>query len=226
MNLRFRVLVSFTVVAAITMQAVPQTGIRNRSVVVNGHSGSAEVVQLSGKDYIDANALVRIAQGTLSFQGDQIVLTLPMSGSTSLHPGDTDPNSLSREFRKTGVEEITLLREWASPLANAIENGFPVTEQWVHGFRAKAADGLKATSVAATTDADKRTLELLKREFQLVDGWSNKLLQARESMDTAKYATSSDALKDEPESQQIIRCAHSLESVLTVGTFQDDGSCH
>ena len=226
MRLCISVLVAVMMAMAVPMQAVPQTGVRNCSIVVNGHSGNAEVVQLGGKDYIDANALVRITQGALSFQGHQLILTLPMSQTSREASGTSDPNVLSREFMKAGVEEITLLREWASPLANAIENGFPITDQWVHGFRAKASDGLNMASVAATSAADKSTLELLKNEFQFVDGWSNKLLQAHEAMDTAKYATSPDALKNEPESQKIIACAHSLESVLTSGTFQDDGSCH
>ena len=228
MRLRFPVLVAITIVAPITLQAVGQNDVRNRSLAVNGHQGNAEVVQLGGRDYIDMNALVQITQGTLSFQGDQIVLTLPMSQAGRQVGGNSDPNSLSlsREFMKSGVEEITLLREWASPLANAIDNGFPITEQWVGGFRAKAADGLRIASVAATTPADKSAFELLKQEFQLVDKWSNKLLQAHESMDTAKYSTSPGALKNEPDSQKIIGCAHSLESMLTSGTFQDDGSCH
>jgi hypothetical protein len=225
MRLHLPLLVVATIAAPMTMQAVAQNGVRTRSLVVNGYRGDAEVVQLGGKDYIEVNGLVRIAQGTLSFHGDQIVLTVPMSELSSQHTDNSDPNALSREFMKAGVEEVTLLREWASPLANAIENGFPITEQWVHGFRAKAADGLRMASVAATTAADKSALEFLSREFQLVDGWSNKLLEARESMDTGKYATSPDALKNEPESQKIIGCARSIESLLTSGTFHDDGSC-
>jgi len=225
MRLRFPVVVALTLMTAMTMQAVSQTGVRNRSIVVNGHSGNAEVVQLGGKNYIDANALVRITQGALSFQGDQLILTLPMSQSSGEASGTSDPNALSREFMKAGVEEIALLREWASPLANAIENGFPITEQWVHGFRAKAADGLNLASVAATAAADRSAFELLNNEFHFVDAWSNKLLLAHESMDTGKYATSPNTLKNEPESQKIIACARAIESMLSSGTFQDDGSC-
>lgn len=226
MRLRFPVPAAIAIVASMTLQAVSQNDVRNRSLAVNGHKGNAEVVELGGRDYIDMNALVQITQGTLSFQGDQIVLTLPMSQPGTQNAGTSDPNTLSREFMKAGVEEITLLREWASPLANAIDNGFPITEQWVSGFRAKAADGLRMASVAASNPGDKSAFELLKQEFQFVDKWSNKLLQAQESMDTAKYSTSPGALKNEPDSQKILSCAHSLEAMLTSGTFQDDGSCH
>jgi hypothetical protein len=126
---------------------------------------------------------------------------------------------------KAGIEEMTLLREWASPLANAIENGFPINDQWVSRYRANAGNGLRLASVAVATPADKNALELLSNEFQFVDQWSKQLLEAHKSMDTAKYAMSKDALKDEPQSQKIIACGHFLESMLASGTFQDDGSC-
>ena len=215
-------------VAALTpnmTMAASGTGAQTRSVVVNGNSGNIQIVQVGGKQYIDVRALVQITQGTLSFQGNQIILNLPMSQAGSQSDANLDPNALSQQFMKAGVEEITLLREWASPLANAIENGFPITDHWVQGFRAKAADGLRLASVAATTAADRNASELLKNEFAMVDAWSNKLLDAHKRMDTAKYATSHDALKNEPESQTILACAHSLESMVTSGTFQDDGSC-
>ena len=218
-------LAAITALTIDTTMAASGTGAQTRSVVINGNSGNIQIVQVGGKEYIDVRALVQITQGTLSFQGSQIILNLPMSQTSSQSDANSDPNALSQQFMKAGVEEIALLREWASPLANAIENGFPVTDHWVQGFRAKAADGLRLASVSATTAADKSASELLRNEFEMVDAWSNKLLEAHSRMDTAKYAMSHDALRNEPESQTILTCAHSLESMLTGGTFQDDGSC-
>lgn len=217
-----------TTIAVLTLDKTTSAsgaGTQTHSVVVNGNIGNLEIVQVGGKDYIDVRALVQLTQGTISFQGNQIILTLPMSQAGSQSETNSDPNALSRQFMKAGVEEITLLREWASPLANAIENGFPVTDHWVQGFRAKAADGLRLASVAATTAPDKNAFELLRNEFAKVDAWSNNLLEAHKRMDTGKYAMSPDALKNEPEAQTILACAHSLESMLTSGSFQDDGSC-
>ena len=222
---RFPLLLAAVTLTLHTIGTASDTGVQTRSVVINGNIGEAQVLQVNGKEYIDLSALIRITRGTLSFQGNQIVLMLPSSQTGSQPEANSDPNALSQEFMKAGVEEITLLREWASPLANAIENGFPVTDHWVQGFRAKAVDGLRLASVATTSAADKRALELLRNEFTLVDSWSSKLLAAYKQMDTAKYAMSSDALRNEPDSQQILTCAHSLESMLTSGTFQDDGSC-
>ena len=226
MTIRSMFIYGIAFVAIFTRAACSETKEETRTVVVNGHSGQVQVLHVNGKEYIDIAAVVNITQGSLAFQGGQMVITVPPSDAGN--PSSTaasDPNALSREFMKAGIEEITLLREWASPLANAIENGFPINDQWVSGYRAKAGNGLRLVSVAVATAGDKSALELLSNEFQFVDQWSDQLLEAHKSMDTAKYATSKDALKNEPQSQKIISCGHFLESMLTSGTFQDDGSC-
>jgi hypothetical protein len=209
-----------------TCVARPQAKEETRNVIVNGRSGQVQVLQVNGKEYIDIAAVVNITQGSLAFQRGQMVITVPSgdAGNPASAP-NSDPNALSREFMKAGIEVVTLLREWASPLANAIENGFPINDQWVSRYRANAGNGLRLASVAVATAADKNALELLSNEFQFVDQWSNQLLEARKDMDTAKYAMSKDALKNEPQSQKIISCGHFLESMLASGTFQDDGSC-
>jgi hypothetical protein len=214
----FTVLVWPVVIGA---QVKPQ----RKAFVINGQSGDATVVQVNGREYIDIEALVRITNGSMGFRNGNTALTLPASAAegTSSSP---DPNHLSRDFMKVGIEEIALLREWASPLAAAIQNGFPVSESWVSGYREKAASGLKLASVAASTAADQSAFALLSSEFELVQQWSNKLVEARKAMNTAKYSISPDALRNEPLSQQIITCAQFLGTMLTSSTFQDDASCH
>jgi len=207
-------------------QTRPQTA----TLTINGVSGQAAVVQIEGRAYVDVAALAHIANASLSFQPNHIVLTLPSSVAstpTAAAPADPVDNSgLTREFMKAGIEEIALLREWASPLAYAIRNGYPLSEDWVAGYRDAAAHGLSMATVAASTDADRNALQLLSNEFDAVKEWSHKLVEARKSMDTAKYAVSSSALHDDPSSQKIINCGHFLASMLGSGSFQDDPSCH
>lgn len=81
-------------------------------------------------------------------------------------------------------------------------------------------------SIAATTEADRQALQLLTNEFESVKQWSNKLVEARNSMDTAKYAMSSNALQNDPLSQKIVTCGRFLATMLASGQFQDDPSCH
>jgi hypothetical protein len=200
------------------------------TLVVNGQSGQAAIVHVAGRGYVDLAALAHIANGSLDFQDKRIVLTLPQSNenthaSGSL-PDHADDSSMSRDFMKAGIETITLMREWASPLAYAIQNGYNVTDSWVAGYREKAANGLRIASVAAKTSADQSALQLLTNEFDALREWSNKLVEAHNTMSTGKYSLSEDTLRNEPLSQKIVNCGHFLASMLAGGTFQDDGSCH
>src|SRR5215813_5227180 len=205
--------------------------LKNRTQVlrVNGRSGEATVVEINGREYVDLQALVRVASGSLGFEGNRLVVTFPSPVSA---PADTPPSDkpsdsgFSRDFMKAGIEEMALMREWASPLASAIQNGYPITEEWVRQYREQAANGLRVASAAASTEDDRKGLELLRNEFEAVREWSTRLVNARKSMDTAKYAMSEDALRNDPLSQKIINCAHFLAPMLGSGSFQDDPACH
>lgn len=202
---------------------------QSRTFVINGHVGQAAVVQMDGRIYVELGALAHIGDGHVELQGGRFLLTLPTSAedaTAASAPDQPSDSGFSREFRSAGIEEITLMREWASPLAYAIQNGYPVTEQWVAGNQAQAANGLGLASIAATTDADRSALQLLTNEFEAVKEWSNKLVEARKSMDAGKYAISTSALQDDPLSQKIMACGRFLAAMLASGNFQDDPSCH
>jgi len=204
---------------------------QNRSLVVNGHTGEALMVQISGRNYVDLETLARIANGSLGFHGNQITLTLP---APSVPPPATNPepvqpaahSGLSQHFMMAGIETIAQMREWATTLAYAIQNGYGVTEGWAAKYREQAANSLRLASAAVSTDSDRDALQLLTNEFDAVREWSDRLVEAKKSMDTAKYAMSPDALRNESLSQKIITCAHFLGGMLESGEFNDDSSCH
>jgi hypothetical protein len=228
-NLSHKLLVALVLTVA-PAGMVAQTKQPSRTLVINGQSGEASVVQIDGRLYVDLGTLASIANGSVDFQGSRVVLTIPAPAATDVagpHLTDQSINSsFSREFMRAGIEEIALMREWASPLAYAIQNGYPVAEQWVAGYREQAAHGLRLASVAASTDADRNALQLLTSEFEAVKEWSSKLVEARKSMDTAKYSISASALQNDPLSQKIVACGRFLGSMLGSGQFQDDPSCH
>lgn len=215
------------VLAGSTMLAA-QARLSNRAFVINGRSGQVSVVEIDGRVYVDLETLVHVADGRFDLQGGRIALALPAPAGAAAVPAPSQPaeSAFSREFRSAGIEEITLMREWAGPLAYAIQNGYPVTEAWVAGNQAQAANGLGLASIAATTDSDRQALQLLNNEFEAVKEWSNKLVEARKSMDAGKYAVSASALRDDPLSQKILACGRFLAAMLASGNFQDDSSCH
>ena len=207
-----------------------QVNRQSKTLVINGQAGQAEVVKINGRSYVDIDALARITNGSLRFKAGRILLNLPVSTASAPAsdppPTPTDDSGFSQDFMKAGIEAIAGLREWASPLAYAIQNGYNVTDSWVATYREQALHNVTLASAAATTDADRSALQLLNHEYQTVLQWSNKLVEARKAMDTARYSLSANALRDEPLSQKIITCGHFLASMFGSGSFQDDSSCH
>lgn len=220
----FVALLSIAVCALTRAQIQPE----KRSLSVNGYTGEVTIGQMNGQACVDIEDLVRVANGSLGFLGDQIKLTLPAASSSTsktdseagVHPG------LSREFVKAGIETIAEMREWASALGQLIKNGYGVTDSLVVDQREQASRALKLAGATVSTPADKDALQLLSNEFNAVSEWSEELLKAKKSMDTAKYTISPEALRNEPLSQKIITCGRFLDRMLVGGAYQDDASCH
>jgi hypothetical protein len=223
-----------TILLAVPLLALCQaTAQQTRILVLNGQLGQVTVVQMNGRSYVDLETLARVANGTLSFSGNQITLTLPNSPSApSAAPASTNsanpasspapPNpGFSKAFLKAGIEAMSLVREWHSALANAIQNGFPIAENWLSGYRIQAQAGLRLASVAASTDSDQSAAQLLNNEFENMKTLSNNYVAARQSLDYI----APDALTNDALNQKIVNCGHSLAGMAASGQFVDDGSC-
>jgi len=218
-------------VMAFSGVALAQASQQQRTLVVNGQSGAATIVQINGRSYIDLETLARIANGSLAFQGNQIVLTIPSSSADvpAMVPADRQPTApgLSIDFMKAAIQDLATIKEWYSTLAYAIQRGVPGDGSRVFIYRDKAAQGLKLATVAASNDSDQSALQLLTTHFNNVQRWSNTLVESRKSLGTANYSMSPSALNDDPLYQTITRCSQFLATMLAGGKFEDDGSsCH
>jgi hypothetical protein len=174
------------------------------------------VIEADGHTYVDLEALARIANGSLVFHDDQIVLTIPASSTAP-----SADSAFSKAFMRAAIEELSVIREWRNALKNAIDRSYPVSDDWLSLYRDQAADGLRRASVEATTDADRSALELFTNEFNNMEELSGKYLEKNEAVEY----TPPDALKDDPMHQRILTCARSLASMISGGQFVDDGSC-
>ena len=196
---------------------------------MNGGEQGLDIQVAGTEGIVDLEALAQLANGTLGFRGDQIVLSLPSSAANvpAKAPSASQPSNsaFSKDFMTAGIETMSVIREWRSALANAIQNGYPVSANWVESYRGKAAQSLRLASVAASTDSDQQALQLLTNELDNMQKWSDKILKARKDMNAAKYMDP-DALNNDPLFQKILNCAHSLAAMSASGQFQDDGSCH
>jgi hypothetical protein len=217
------ILLGLAATSALTLsQTTQQTG----TLVVSGQSGQAAVVQVGGRSYVDIEALARLTNGSLSFKGSQTTLTLPAPGANSTAstppPGDASNSAFSKDFLNAGIETMTVIREWRSAMVNAVQNGYPVTDQAVAGYRAQSTKNLRFAFVAVSSDSDRSAYQLLSNELDNMRKLSAKLLAAHQDMQNI----TPDALDNDPLNQQILSCARSLVSMASSGQFQDDGSCH
>jgi len=214
----------------LTLLAVPwlvlaQAARENGILLVEGQPGQAPVIQINGRSYVDVEALGRLINASLTFNGNQIKLTLPAHTAsvpdTPDRAGQSGNPSFSKEFLKAGIEEMSVIREWRSALVNAVQNGYAVSDGFVAGYQSQAGTNLRLASVAISTDSDRSAFQLLNKEFDSMQKLSDKILSARKNMNYIPR----DALKDDPLDQKILNCARSLASMAASGQFVDDGSC-
>src|ERR1700733_12399018 len=162
-------------------QADQQTG----TLIVSGHPGQARVTHINGQSYVAVDALARLINGSLGYQGSQITLTLPTASSAegNVPPSNRPANpAFSKDFLKAGIETMSDIREWRSALLNAVENGYPVMEAGMAQYRAQATTNLHLTSVATTTDSDHNAFTLLSKEFDHMQELSNRILTMRKNL--------------------------------------------
>lgn len=216
------ILLVLLIVPALALSQAAQEG---RTLVVSGQSGEAAVVEMDGKSYVELVALARLTHATLDFRGEQIRLTLPEAAApSSAAPSGPPPASpgFSKDFLRTAIEEMAVIREWRSALSNCIENNYPVQDDWVEVFRGKAATNLVLLYSAASTDADRSALPLLNNEFENMKALSEKLLDARKLVQFVSF----DSFNDDPLNQKVVSCASALAAMAVSGQFADDVSCH
>jgi hypothetical protein len=190
---------------------------QNRTFTVAGHSGEIAVTEMGGRSYVEIEALTRLANGSLSFRGSQIVLTLPPSNANAT----TAAQGFTKEFLRAGIEQMSVIREWRSTLISAVQRGFPITDDWMASFSDRAQHNLRLVSLAASTESDKNAFQLLTNEFNSMKQLSDRFVDANKSRTYIR----TDALNDDPLDRRILNCGHSLAAMAASGQFAEDSSC-
>ena len=218
--------------------ALAQDASQNRTlIIVNGQSGNVPVIQVNGRSYVDLEALASAINGSLTYSGNQIALTLPSSSANANPAPSPSPSpapasapapapasnpGFSSGFMKAGIEQMATVREWHTALASAIQNGTPIAAGWLAPYRAQAQMNLRLAQVAIQTNSDRKVFQLLTNVFQNMSKLADKYIAARNNM---SYI-SPDALQNDDLNQRIVACGHSLAAMAASGQFVDDGSCN
>ena len=201
---------------------------RAESFSIDTYPGYAKVVRSQGRVYVDLEDLAQITKGSLRFDGERIILSLP-SDASSLS-GSEAPTGFSRPFMKAAIEAMASIREWGGILMVTVQRGYPVDDSIVGntigGYQSRAGDNVALASAAASNDCDRQGFELLRNEFTGMQAWSEKFVEARRSSQAANLTTSEHAIDDDADAQRLIRCGRFLAETFASGTFQDDSACH
>jgi hypothetical protein len=199
-----------------------------RSVSINGNIGQATVYQIDGKNLIGIEDLAQIARGSVSYEGDQINLSLP--ASERVDPGSSSTagttKKLSPEFMGASLHALGVIEDWSSKLAFAAQKGTPGDGSQVVVLRDRAAAAMRPATATAASEADRDALQLLTNYFNTVSAWSDKLVEERKRMDTAKYSISEGAIEKDETYQKITACNKFLSSMLSAGALQEGHVCY
>lgn len=222
---RLRTGLIFVLLSCSLSLLIVQAGQQQRTLIVTGHAGELAVVEMGGRFYVEIQTLAQLANASISFNGNQMALTLPgspvhedSSASSGARPA---PGGLSKDFIREAIEQMSIVREWRSTLTTAVQRGYPITDDWTANFRDQARKGLRLVQVAATTESDRNAFVLLTNVFNHMNNLSDRFLEANR---TRTYI-SPDALNNDPLDQSILNCAHSLAAMAANGQFVDDSSC-
>ena len=210
---------------AIPGWAIAQTAQQSTTLAIAGVSGQIPITQVQGRSYVDVESLARLTSSSLSFNGNQMTLTLnppktPAANATSSAP--PAPDKFSREFLTAGIEEMSSIREWRAAIMHAVQNNYPVAEPWVGNYQRAAAEKLALAMAAIRTNADRNGFALLKNEFNNMQTNSQRYLQKHNNNEY----TPTDSFDNDTMDQKIMACSHALSAMAAAGTFQDDFNCH
>ncbi len=206
---------------AVLAQAPPEPG----KLSIKGYAGEAAIVRLHGRAYVDLLALTQITGSSVAFEDGRAVLTLPCGEGPGVSAGTQAPAAgFSRPFTGAGIEALASMREWGSTLVVTLRNGFPLGNM-INPYRARAAEKVQLAAAAASTSDDHSGLELLRQEFNNVQAWSDKLVNARNSMSAANLTMSESAIQEDPMFQSILHCGQYLGQMFGSGSYQDAGVC-
>lgn len=211
--------------------AISQNAPQTLLLTMNGQQAQVPVTQMNGRNYVEVEALARAANGALSFQGNNMQLTVGGSGGSNRAAQNNSPQNaqpapqnqgFSREFVRSGIEFMSSIREWRSVLSNGVANGYPIASLGLGYYQAQSQTALRMASTAIVTDSDSSVYALLSNELANMKKLSDKYIAKAQNMNYIDP----DSVKNDALDQSVIACAHSLAAMASTGQFNDDGSCH
>ena len=193
-----------------------------KTLIVNGNTVDAGVVQVEGRSYVDIEGLAKGIGGSVTFEGNQVSLTIP---TPSPSPAPQTKEGMSKEFQKIAVFTLAEMREWKGAIGSVVSSGLPVAGTWSQDYHDRIEADLMQAALAASTDPDRQALQLLQHEFELLTDWANMVLGERQALNAAR-TIDPNSLQNDQALAKISKCGQFLSSMIVSGVFSDDSSCH
>jgi len=110
----FKAVLMLVALLVLAGMAWPQDAQQNLTFIVAGQPGQAPIVQMNGKSYVDIDALARLTNSSLSFKGNQVILTPPGS-APSTPPVALEPSAAAGQLKLVAAEEKPAEPESSDP---------------------------------------------------------------------------------------------------------------
>lgn len=224
-DLPLRFLAKLACLVVFPIAAMAQTTQQAATLIIAGQPDQAALVRVRGKSYVDIESLARITHGSVRYQGNQVILTLPQTGAANTSTQTTEANKppqLSGSFLAAEIEALTAIREWRVSLVNAVQNNYPVTADWTGRLRRSTENKMQLAVAATSTDSDQKALDLLKNEFANMQQLNDQFVATHEKVNYI----SPDSFENNAADQKIMSCQRALVAMASTKQFEDVPSCH
>ena len=148
---------SLLLLSLIFLVSVSALAQQNLTLIVAGQPGQIPILQMNGKSYVDIDALARLTNSSVSFKGNQVILT-PAGSAPSTPPAAPEPSTPAGQLKLVAAEEQS-----ATPASQESKTAAPAKA-------ASAQDspiGPEGTSVATdSTPAAAANAEELRKAAQ------------------------------------------------------------
>ena len=191
-------------------------------LLVNGKTMSASVLQINGRSYVDVETLVQITNGSVKFEANQIVLTIPEANGDSASAPSAP--GLSKEFASAAIEAVAEMKEWKGALGTMVTYGLAVDGTWAQTYQDHVRTSMGQATVAATTSSDHSALQLLTTQFAHLANWESEFVAERKALNGAR-TVDPNALQNDPALTKISKCGRFLSAMLVSRVFADNANC-
>jgi hypothetical protein len=194
----------------------------DKKLIVNGKNTGTTALQVDGHSYVDIETLAQITNGSVRFEANQIVLTIPgLSSDVATAPAERE---LSKAFASAAIATLAEMKEWKGALGTLVTYGLAVDGAWAQIYHQRVETSLEQANVAASTDSDHNALLLLNTQFANLARWEGVVIAERQDHNGAR-TVAPNSLQNDPVLTKFSSCGKFLSTMLGSGVFADNSNC-